>query len=140
MFFSIKFWTTFYYFIFFAVIRRVIIMCVDTKSFKSFLNIIIYVNDRALLIKRYDVGSKKNEKWQRLMSKYVLWWGLQNWHWKNTIHTRESDSKINLSYRSGVGTLALFIKFKKILLWVFFFCGAYTFSKFIVPGIAARKE
>ena len=59
------------------------------------------------------------------MSKYVLWWGLQNWHWKNTIHTRESDSKINLSYRSGVGTLALFIKFKKILLWVFFFFGAY---------------
>ena len=74
-------------------------MCVDTKSFKSFLNIIIYVNDRALLIKRYDVGSKKNEKWQRLMSKYVLWWGLQNWHWKNTIHTWESDWKINLSYR-----------------------------------------
>ena len=37
-------------------------MCVDTKSFKSFLNIIIYVNDRALLIKRYDVGSKKKRK------------------------------------------------------------------------------
>ena len=139
--------------------------CVLISNLLKVLNIIIYVNDRALLIKRYDVGSKKNEKWQRLMSKYVLWWGLQNWHWKNTIYTRESDSKINLSYRHfllaayyfwpkwfpsllcwPITLCSLYYYFTRLFkvqryfyVWFFFF-GAYTFSKFKVPRIAARKE